>query len=255
MKHVPVELKTHTNEQRVQLAKMLSDKILRTYDGKVLAICITGSTAKKLDRPYPDLEMFAVVKDGVEQPTQHYVHDGMVFQIDYFEESFILKDASRITTEWPLAEDGFRNRIVLFDPDNWFSKLDRVVADSDSAELNPAIKHGMTGLYEGLSVMLNAKLADDETGVRTAGFWFAWSVAKLVLMLNRKYILTSSWFWKEARACELKPENFWARVEKLAGFTRVSVEELLTTASDLCEEMLKIVESRGISIESSELIV
>jgi len=250
-----VVLRTHNHEQRLETAKHFSKKILESYAKSVLAVCITGSTAKKLDRPYSDLEMLAVVKDGVELPTQHYVHNGMVIQIDYPEENVILKDAGRITTEWALAADGFRNRIVLFDPKGWFSKLNKVVAESDMADMKPAIKHGMTSLYETLGVMLNADLTKDERGIRTAAVYFSWDASKLVLMLNRKYVLTSSWFWKDVKACELKPKDFWTSVERLAGFTRASVNEILETARKLCEDMLLIVEGRGISIESSELIV
>lgn len=251
-----VVLKEHTHEERLQIAKALSHKIVEKYGEEILAVCIWGSTAKKLDRPYSDLEMLTIVRDGVEIPSISYLNHGMVVGIDYYQETDFLKDAHRVTGDWALAADQFRNRIVLYDPTGWFSKLDRAVADSDKVDASNVIRHRTTGLFEGIEVMKNAKLSNDETGVRTAGFYFAFDLAKLVLLLNKKYILTSSWFWKEARACSIKPTNFWENVETLAGFGKLSsAEDIIQSAEEMADEMRKIAESKGISIESRDLVV
>jgi len=224
---------------------------------KVLVVCIVGSTAKKLDRPYSDLEMIAIVRDGVEIPIAQYIHDGMSIQIDYVEGSNFLKDASRITFNWSLSQDQFRNRIALFDPTGWVSKLDKVVAESETADTQKRLVIGqlMAALYEGLGVIKNAELEHDEIGIRTAGFYLAWDAARLVLLMNKRYVLTSSWFWKETKDSVVKPKGFWTREEKLAGFVRASVEEIVQSAESLCDDMLKIVESLGISIEPDKLLV
>jgi hypothetical protein len=41
----------------------------------------------------------------------------------------------------------------------------------------------------------------------------------------------------------------------LAGFVRASVEEIAESAESLCDDMLKIVESLGISIDPGKLLV
>ena len=113
----------------------------------------------------------------------------------------------------------------------------------------------MAALYEGLEVIKNAELEHDEIGTRTAGFYLAWDAARLVLLMNKRYVLTSSWFWKETKDSVVKPKSFWTREEKLAGFVRASVEEIVESAESLCDDMLKIVESLGISIEPDKLLV
>jgi kanamycin nucleotidyltransferase len=251
-----MELKKHSHEERLTIAKQLCTKIVEKYGDKILAVCIWGSTAKKLDRPYSDLEMLTIVRDGVETPAINYLYQGMVVGIDYYQETDFLKDAHRVTGDWALAADQFRNRIALYDPTGWFSKLDRAVASSDKVDTRSAIRHRTTGLFEGLEVMKNAKLSNDEVGVRTAGFYFAWDVAKLVLLINRKYVLTSSWFWREARECPVKPVNFWKHIETLAGFAKLSsTDEIIKSAEEMADEMRKIAASRGLSIESAELSV
>jgi hypothetical protein len=237
------------------ISRQLSKQITDTYGDKIVAVLVTGSTAKNLDRPYSDLEMIAIVRDGVEIPIAQYIHDGMSIQIDYVEGSSFLKDAQRITFNWALAWDQFRNRIPLYDPTGWVLKLDKVVAESETADTRKTIGQLMASLYEGLEVIKNAELEHDEIGIRTAGFYLAWDAAKLVLLMNKRYVLTSSWFWKETKASPVKPKSFWKHVERLAGFVMVSVDDIVESAELLCKEMLEIVESRGISIESTKLVV
>ena len=250
-----MHLKKHTHEERLAISRQLSKQIVDTYGDKIVAVLVTGSTAKKLDRPYSDLEMITIVRDGEEIPIAQYIHDGMSIQIDYVEESFFLKDAGRITFNWALAWDQFRNRIVLYDPTGWISKLDKVVAESETADTRKTIGQLMSALYEGLEVIKNAELEHDDIGIRTAGFYLAWDAARLVLLMNKRYVLTSSWFWKETRDSVVKPKGFWTREEKLAGFVRASVKEIIESAESLCDDMLKIVESLGITIEPDKLLV
>src|SRR5713226_2726253 len=112
-----------SNEQRVELARQISTQLLETYKSAVLAVYICGSTAKKLDRPYSDLEMICVVRDGTEIPIKYYVYDGLLVEIDYPQESEYLKVASKTGWEWPLQADQYRNHILLFEQDNWMKKL------------------------------------------------------------------------------------------------------------------------------------
>src|SRR2546425_9078943 len=250
-----MQLKKHTHEERLEVSRQLSKRIVDTYGDKIVAVVVTGSTAKNLARPYSDLEMIAIIRNGVEIPIAQYIHDGMSIQIDYVEGSSFLKDAGRITFNWPLSQDQFRNRIVLYDRTAWVSELDKVVADSEATDTRKTIGQLLTALYEALEVIKNAELEHDEVGIRTAGFYLAWDAARLVLLMNKRYVLTSSWFWKETKDSVVKPKGFWTREEKLAGFARASVEEIVESAESLCNDMLKIVESLGISIEPDKLLV
>src|SRR5438309_9537723 len=129
-----MQLKKHTHDERLELSRQLSKQIVDTYGDKIVAVLVTGSTAKNLDRPYSDLEMIVIVRDGVEIPIAQYIHDGMSIQIDYVEGSSFLKDARRITFNCALAWDQFRNSIVLSASTACVSKLDKVVASAESAE-------------------------------------------------------------------------------------------------------------------------
>src|SRR5207245_2523927 len=125
-------LRKVSHEERVELGRKIASQILDTHKDAVLAICIYASTAKKLDRLYSDLEIFCA-SDGLEVKNKRYVYDGLLVEVDYFQESNFLKEATRVGWDWPLGADQYRNRIVLFERDNWLKKLDKAVAENDSA--------------------------------------------------------------------------------------------------------------------------
>src|SRR5216683_355550 len=182
-------LRRTTHEQRVETGQRISVQILEKYKDQVLAIFITGSTAKALDRPYSDLEMTAIVKDNVEVPTKYYVYEGLLIQIDYRQESEFLKAAREPGRDWPLGADEPRNRIVLFDRDNWTSRLVEAVKQNDSADFTEALRFAALGMTESLAAVRNASYKDDPIDLRTRAFYLAWNAARVVYLLNRKYVL------------------------------------------------------------------
>ena len=128
-----VHLGRFTHEQRIEIANRLCKLILEKHRERVLAVCVYGSTAKKLDRPYSDLEMFVVVRDGDEIPMKRYLYRGLVVGIEYPLESKLLKEASKLGWSWPWEADGYRSRIVLFERDSWLSRLDQAAAVAEKA--------------------------------------------------------------------------------------------------------------------------
>src|SRR5207245_7659644 len=102
-------LRKVSHEERVELGRKIASEILDTHKDAVLAICIYASTAKKLDRPYSDLEIFCVASDGLEVKNKRFVYDGVLVEIDYFQESNFLKEAKRIDCDSPLRSDQSRN--------------------------------------------------------------------------------------------------------------------------------------------------
>ena len=52
-----VPLRKVSHEERIEIGRKISSQILDSYKDAVLAICIYGSVAKRLDHPYSDLEI------------------------------------------------------------------------------------------------------------------------------------------------------------------------------------------------------
>src|SRR5437660_7882137 len=248
-------LRDVSHEERVELERKIASQILDTHKDAVLAICIYASTAKKLDRPYSDLEMFCVVSDGLEVKNERYVYDGLLVEIDYFQESNFLKEATRVGWDWPLGADQYRNRIVLFERDNWLKKLEKAVAENDRAEFAEELRWATLTMTESLAAVRNAHFKGDLKDLRTRAFYMAWDTARVVFLYNRKYVLTTSWFWKQLFECQHQPKDFRNLIDIVAGFIESTQTELVDATEKLWLETITMVRARGFSIESIDIIV
>src|SRR6059036_695133 len=188
------DIREVSNKKRVEVGQRISSRVLDTYKHAVLAIYICGSTAKKLDRPYSDLEMVCVVKDGTDIPNKYYVYDGLLVEIDYHQESEYLKAAREPAWDWPLKADQYRNRLVFFERDDWMQKLDEAVAENERADFTETTRIQALAMTESLAALRNANFKQDNLDLRTRAFYLAWDTARVVFLLNRKYVLTTSWF-------------------------------------------------------------
>jgi kanamycin nucleotidyltransferase len=248
-------LRKASHEERVELGRKIASQILDAYKDAILAICIYASTAKKLDRPYSDLEIFCVVKDSLEVKNKRYVYDGLLVEVDYFQESNLLKEAKRIGWDWPLGADQYRNRIVLFERDNWLKKLEQAVAENDRADLMEELRWATLTMTESLAAVRNAHLKRDYRDLRTRGFFLAWDTARVVFYHNRKYVLTTSWFWKQLFECPEQPKGFRKLIDVVAGFEKSTNAELVGAAEKLWRTAILMLQQRGISMESTDIKV
>ena len=250
-----VHLGRFTHEQRIEIANRLCKLILEKHRERVLAVCVYGSTAKKLDRPYSDLEMFVVVRDGDEIPMKRYLYRGLVVGIEYPLESKLLKAASKLDWSWHWEADGYRNRIVLFERDSWLSRLDQAVAVAEKESNTEAVHSSAMNLTEEMTVFQNTLLTDDPLVLKSRGVSLAQAAGDLVLLLNRRFVITTSGFWKQVLECTTRPVDLQEIVEVLMGVRLSSREELRRYADKLYSEMMEIVAASGVSLEARDLIV
>src|SRR5438046_9227546 len=108
-----VHLGRFTHEQRIEIANRLCKLILEKHRERVLVVCVYGSAAKKLDRPYSDLEVSVVGRDGDEIPMKKYLYRGRVVGIEDPVASKLLQAASKLDWSWPWEGEGVGILIVV----------------------------------------------------------------------------------------------------------------------------------------------
>lgn len=239
----------------MDIAARLRALVLERYGDAVLAIFVTSSTAKGLDQPFSDLELTVVVRDGVEIDDKSYVYQGILVEIEYPQESYILRTARRVTAHWPVQADGYRNRLLLFERDGWTGRLDRAVEERDTAEFSRGLHLATTAMIEVRDKMRNAALAGDTMNIRVFGHVLADEIANLVLFLNRRYMTTTRTYYTQAFECPVQPPQFRARIEQLLGVVPSTPEEVVQAATGLVEDVLVLAAAHGIAVEASDPIV
>jgi KNTase-like protein len=239
----------------LKIAHHLADRVVKKWGNRVLAVYVCGSTSKKLDRPFSDLELIAVVRDRDEIPMKYYLHRGLIIQIEYLKSSRILSDAEQFTNNWPWEADQYGNRIPLYERDGWFRRLDEAVAKNDKKDSAEAIRKSFMMMTESMAVLRNAVLTNDKAGVLSRGRLLAEDAARILLLLNRRYVTTTSWLWKIAFDMHSNPKDFKKLVEKMSGFVPTTEEEVVASSERLYRDMSELVTHYGVKIERDHLWV
>jgi hypothetical protein len=243
------------HDERIEVAKRLAQEILRAYGDAVLAVFVTSSTARGLDLQHSDLELTAAVRDGVELENRSYVYRGLLVEIEYLQESAILKNTRRVTRRWPIEAGEYRDRIVLHEREGWLRHLDQAMDERDTSDFSTGLRHATTELVEYHNKLLNARLAGDEMVVRYNGFFIAEQAATLVLFLNRRWMITSRWLFSQAFECPEQPSEFRRLVEILVGVVPSTSAAVVEAGERLCADTVTLARSFGISVELDALEV
>jgi KNTase-like protein len=240
----------------LRIAHQISDRVVETYENDILAVFICGSTSKKLDRPYSDLELIVVVRDrAAEIPMKYYLRGGLIIHIQYLKSSYALDDSRQFTDSWHLVADQYRNRIILYERDGWFRRLDEAITKSDRMDSREAIRKAFMMMTESVAVLRNDVLTNDKVGVLTRGRVLAEDAARILFLMNRRYVTTTSWYWKIAFDLPKKPKDFKKLVEKMNGFVSTTAEEVVASSERMYKEVSAMVTYHGIKIERHDLWV
>ncbi len=186
---------------------------------------------------------------------KYYLHRGLIIHIEYLKSSNILDAAERFTDNWHWAADLYRNRVFLYERGGWFRKLDEAVAKNDKEDSVEAIRKSFMMMTESMAFMRNAMLTNDKIGVLSSGRVLAEDGARIVLLLNRRYVITTSWFWKIVFNLRNKPKDFKELVEKMNGFVPTTEEDVVASSERLYKEMYEFVTDYGVKIERDHLWV
>jgi hypothetical protein len=107
-------------------------------------------------------------------------------------------------------------------------------------------------MTESMAVMRNAILIDDKIGVLSRGRVLSEDAARIVLLLNRRYVTTTSWLWKIVFDLRNKPKDFRALVEKMSGSV-LTKEKVVASSERVYEQMYDLVNHYGVKIERNDL--
>jgi hypothetical protein len=196
-----------------------------------------------------------VATDGLDVKNKRYVYDGLPVEIDYFQASNFLKEATRVGWDWPMGADQYRNRIVLFERDNWLKKLEKAVAENDRADFTEELRWATLTMTESLAAVRNAHFKRDQRDLRTRAFYMAWDTARVVFLHNRKYVITTSRFWKQLFECQEQPKRLRKLIDIVAGFEKSTNTELVDATQELWRQTIMMVQPRGFPIESRKITV
>ncbi|MFD1019278.1 kanamycin nucleotidyltransferase C-terminal domain-containing protein [Thalassobacillus hwangdonensis] len=169
-----------TNAQRYDAAYAILEKLKDTYGEELLAVAVEGSTAKRLDHAYSDLELQVVLDRKSYHRWHAFFYQGLFTGISYNSLERVREDAATIDYEWPVSGDGFSESEVLYDPGFLYHELRRINKHAVSeADFMALIYEALMDLYEHVYKIFT--LRSDETialhqEIASIGYWAAITV-------------------------------------------------------------------------------
>jgi hypothetical protein len=110
-------------------------------------------------------------------------------------------------------------------------------------------------MTESMAVLRNDVLTSDDVGVLMRGRVLAEDAARILFLLNRRYVTTTSWFWRIAFDLRNRPRDFKRLVEKMSGFVPTTREEIVASSEMMYREVFDLLAHQGVKIERDNLWV
>src|SRR3989442_13726709 len=134
-------------------------------------------------------------------------------------------------------------------------KLEKAVAENERADFTEELRWAAETMTESLAAVRNAHIKGDSRDLRTRAFYMAWDTARVVFLYNRKYVLTTSWFWKQLFECQDQPRRFRNLIDIVAGFAESTQTELVNATEELWRATMELVWARGGLLGAMKILV
>ncbi len=246
-----------THEDRLARARDLAQRILAKYGDAVLGIALYGSVARQADTPYSDIELRVVTDASVAEHDVEYVHrSGTKIEINYEQAENYLRRASSVDTDWPIWAAIYRQQLVLFEREDFFTRARQATEIAQDEDFRAAQAQLIAeDLYELVQKIRSAWEQKREENLRWWAGRFLWFSVLWLGLANRKYFTTGGTVWEEVRRFPTLPENFENQLTVLAGFRPSNVSEVYRAVEDLWTEIKKLAEAQGIAWQSDEWLI
>ena len=242
------------DEPDATIPKRVCNQIIKEHGKKILSVFLAGvrpdsiSGTLQLD---PDLEFISVIKGYEWIPKKQFVYEGVAVAIYYWPESSLMSRAREFDEDWPEWASYLRVKTVLYDPRDWLKNLEKAFEESDRTDLTDALREAAWKIVKWLLYLKRESQRQNSIEMMNDCRSIASASVNLVYILNRMYWVRS--YWSDVFSCPVQPSDFRRLVETAAGFARPSDEEAVAAAEKLGREMLELVRSRGVVLETSKL--
>ncbi len=196
-------------EQRLALAQEIADRALATYQKKVRAIGLYGSTARGTDGPYSDIELFCVLDTTGEKYIHEWSHGSWKAEVDVFSKDVLVAEASQVDEQWPLTHGCYFYVQPLHDPDNFFAKLSHLAYSQPEEKFLTAIRGLITfDLYEYIGKLRNANYQKNKAFLPELACSITKCGALLVGLAHQHCYSTASRMLEESLLLDRKPAGY-----------------------------------------------
>lgn len=176
------------HEERVDLARKLTELLLEKYGDEILLGGIYGSTAKGTDTEYSDLEMFFIVMDESDAKTFDFAYKRTPVHVEVKRLSKVEREITGVEIGWPVKMGTLFNLKITCGDKAILKKFRRLLEEVPNDRFYEFIAKYTPLCYEGLGRLKSVKIRGNthETGLFAAEVLIEFML--LTAIFNRKFI-------------------------------------------------------------------
>ena len=186
----------YSHEDRLEVARRVTDICLQAHGEKIAAVGIYGSTAVKRDRAYSDLDMTILTYEDLGQHTKCYSLNGLCVNLDY--QTIAESMASEATV--PGSGGCWASFMVLYERDGAASRLREAYEALGEEDVRHefAVRLG-DHLNTYIGKVRNAMLAGDRSSLVLAALNLGVESCRALQLLNGHYTTGEAFLREETK--------------------------------------------------------
>ena len=238
------------HEERVDLAKQITDLLLEKRRDDVLLGGIYGSTAKGTDTEYSDLEMLFIVKAESNAKTFEFAFNGTPVHVEIRKLPKVERDITEVEIDWPLKMGSLFNLKVTCGDKAILNKFRKLLDEVPNDAFYEFIAKYAQLCYEGLGRLKSVKIRGNihETGLFVAEVLIEFML--LTAIFNREFInhdylggLPESFKFKHL------PKDYEKVARMLMSWNTLDLDETITLADRFVQNFVSFLVTKGIKVK------
>jgi len=244
-----------THEERMTLAHEIAGRIVEKYGTNILGIVVYGSVAKDVDAEHSDLDLWVATTEAIPSRDLLFIYRGCAIEVFYGPAQLFLDDAATVNPMWPIRADMRRSYLVLYEREEFFSRLQAATRDLQAEDFDKVIREQMLWMQQIVGKLHNASAQMDDYGLLAASRDFVFSTALLIGLANRRYYPGQRGLYRLAQQMPMQPVNYGPLLDQAGGFTTHNSAEVYSAALTLWNNVQEFIATIGIDWDKDELVI
>lgn len=238
------------HEERIQIAKRLTSRMLEKYGSHILLGGIFGSTAKNTDTEYSDLEMLFIVKNESKAKSFDFAYKGMPVTVLVKKVADVEKEIREIELHWPLKMGTLFNLKVICGDRAILERFRKLLERVPQEKFNELIAKRAPLCYEGLGRLKAVKMRGNTHEVGLFVAEVLWEFNLLVAIFNRAFV-NHDYFggFKDSFRFRRLPKDYEKIVRQLFNWTSLSLDEVISLTEEFVHNFVEFMAENGIKLK------
>ncbi len=229
--------------RRLRIAKSIGADLRREFGSKLVAIGITGSTARGTATKYSDIDMQIILTGPVQNDYRGLIVENTYCSLNFATRNDAIREFTQPRPGLPEVLGGFTKIRPLYDPKRLFKIFEDKARHLPPRVFRKSAELALLHSYEDFSRVKNAYLSGDDIVLRDNVSLVTHSAVWVVASLNQSWFASDREIFKAYRHYKKLPRDF-DRIRRLR-YGNLDRQDLFKTLMSFYLDLVDFSEKQG----------